>query len=78
MKHQEVLTPPELLKEIYKHLKPEDLKGNILDPCVGTGNMIKPFLNLMAKGKGPKSVTMVDIQEDHCEDLERYCKEIGL
>jgi len=70
-KHQEVVTPIELLKEIYKHLKAEDFKDkDILDPCVGPGAMSIPFMKLMAKGGGPKSITVCDIQQEHIDNIQ--------
>jgi type I restriction-modification system DNA methylase subunit len=60
-KHQEVVTPPELVEHIYSYLTDDDLKGDILDPCVGPGALIQPLL------ENPKytSLTVLDIQSTH-------------
>ena len=77
--NQEVHTPPELLKEIYSYLDKEDfLDKDILDPCVGPGAMSIPFIRQMAKNKGPKSVTVCDIQEIHIKNMEDIKKELNL
>lgn len=67
--NQEVVTPPELLRSIYKHLRPQDMHGDILDPCVGPGAMAIPFI------KFAKTLTVCDIQEMHVENFKKIYKE---
>jgi len=64
-KYQEVITPPELVAKIMSHLKPEDLTGDILDPCVGPGAMIEPFLKTASK------ITVMDIQKEHIDNFKK-------
>ena len=64
--HQEVVTPPELVEEIYKQLDPKDFK-NVLDPCVGPGALSMPML----VGDVPfETLTLLDIQERHIRKLQ--------
>jgi len=64
--NQEVVTPPELVEKIYGYLSEDELKGDILDPCVGPGALVEPLL------ANPifKTLTMLDIQECHIEALK--------
>ena len=72
-KHQEVVTPPELVQRIYSFLSEEDLSGDILDPCVGPGALIEPLL------ENPKfrSLTVIDIQEEHIRNFVKRVEEMG-
>jgi hypothetical protein len=78
-KHQEVVTPPELVKRIYSFLDSEkDFYGkDILDPCVGPGALVEPLLENAHDWKW-KSLTVMDIQELHIkgfkEGLQKYKK----
>jgi type I restriction-modification system DNA methylase subunit len=78
-KHQEVVTPPELVEHIYSFLDPEkDFKGkDILDPCVGPGALVEPLLKNAHDWKW-RSLTVMDIQELHInefkENLSKYRK----
>ena len=60
-KHQEVVTPACLVEYLYSLLTEEDLKGDILDPCVGPGALIQPLLD----NPRYKSLTCIDIQDVH-------------
>ena len=63
---QEVVTPPELVKDIYKHLGLKNFNGDVLDPCVGPGALIKPFLTDL----NFKTLTLCDIQKIHITNLK--------
>ena len=65
-KHQEVVTPPELVEEIYSYLEPEDFK-NVLDPCVGPAALSMPMLN---GDVHVDSLTLLDIQDRHIQKLQ--------
>ena len=72
-KHQEVVTPPELVQRIYSFLSEEDLSGDILDPCVGPGALVEPLI------ENPKfrSLTVCDIQEEHIHNFVERVEKIG-
>ncbi len=62
--HQEIVTPAELLEELYRYINPDNLT-DILDPCVGPGAMVKPFL----EDSRVKKLTVYDIQEIHIKNF---------
>ena len=67
-KHQEIITPPELVEHIYSFLDLEEMKDkDILDPCVGPGALIEPIL----ENKIPCNLTILDIQKEHIENLQK-------
>ena len=66
-KHQEVVTPPELVDHIYSFLSDDDFKGDVLEPCVGPLALIEPIL----KDPQFKSLTVMDIQKRHIDDFKK-------
>ena len=56
--NQEVLTPDSLVTLIYSYIDFTDIK-TVLDPCVGPGAMVKPFIDT------DMDLTLCDIQEIH-------------
>ena len=69
-KHQEVVTPPELIKHIYGFLNKEDFKDkDILDPCVGPGALVHPLIEKHQE-LGITELTVMDIQEKHIKDFK--------
>jgi hypothetical protein len=72
-KHQEVVTPPELVEHIYSFLSEEDLKGDILDPCVGPCALIEPLL----ENPQFESLTVVDIQKRHIDEFKQRIQNLS-
>jgi hypothetical protein len=72
-KHQEVVTPPELVEHIYSFLSEEDLKGDILDPCVGPGALIDPLL----ENPQFESLTVMDIQKRHIDEFKQRIQNLS-
>ncbi len=62
--NQEVVTPPELVEEMYSYLEERDFLGDIMDPCVGPGAMSIPLLD-----KNYNSLTVCDIQKMHVKEF---------
>ena len=78
-KHQEVVTPPELVERIYSFLDEDDFKDkDILDPCVGPGALIEPIIEdirVGGNGLNANSLTVMDIQPIHIENFIKNIKE---
>jgi hypothetical protein len=77
-KHQEVVTPPELVEHIYSFLEEKDFKNkDILEPCVGPGALIEPIIDNMQhcdNSFGINSLTIMDIQPIHVENIIKKLK----
>ena len=56
--NQEVLTPATLVNLIYSYIDLTKI-NKVLDPCVGPGAMIEPFIDTDI------DLTIIDIQEIH-------------
>ncbi len=68
-KHQEVVTPPELVKDLYDKLGPDFFKGKtVIDPCVGPGALLAPLLNNPDKYQ-IDGIKAYDIQPLHIENF---------
>ncbi len=68
-KHQEVVTPPELVQDIFNKLGPGFFKGKVvIDPCVGPGALLKPLLDESEKYL-VKEIKAYDIQPTHIENF---------
>ncbi len=69
--HQEVVTPPELVKDIYDKLGPDFFRGkSIMDPCVGPGALLKPLFDDWEK-YDVASIEAYDIQPQHIENFTK-------
>ncbi len=74
-KYQEVVTPPELVQDIYDKLGPDFFKGKtVIDPCVGPGALLKPLLDDPAKYQAAE-IKAYDIQPIH---IEKFASDIIL
>ena len=66
--HQEIETPLELVDELLSYVPEENFK-DVLDPCVGPGNMIKSIV----ENKKYSSLTVYDLQKRWTEtDLVKH------
>ena len=73
---QDFFTPKEISKELFNHYKKFLSKkkvNKILEPTVGSGNLIWPLL----KSKYKVEITCMDIQDHYLKMLAKHAKKKG-